>query len=139
MIQLDRRSAAAYSALGLVEHLQSHHQEAIAHYHEALSIAPGDPVTCDLLRIVLDDTTTCISHGVIDFPGIPRQTMRSIDDRVRELDDEILQGAQPVFAPTDDEGEDGTGEVDMGEETVDEHDEGELSRGMDESSMDLGG
>lgn len=34
VIELDPRSAAAYSALGIVEHYQGHYQEAIARYHE---------------------------------------------------------------------------------------------------------
>lgn len=90
-------------------------QESIARYHEvrllrlsvldvstdaprhqqALSISPGDPVTCDLLKLVLDDVATHISARKLPFPGLPPSTLANIDASVAALDREILAGVEP--------------------------------------------
>ncbi|KAK4058555.1 anaphase-promoting complex subunit Cut9 [Microbotryomycetes sp. JL221] len=100
VIMMDSRCAGAYSALGMVEHRQGRYQDAIRRYHEALAIAPSDPVTCDLLRMVLDDVATNMSthSATLPFPGLPAQTLTSIDERVRELDRDILDGIQPEMS-----------------------------------------
>ncbi|KAM0754433.1 cell division control protein 16 [Meredithblackwellia eburnea MCA 4105] len=95
VIQLDPRCGPAYSALGLVEHQLEHFQESIARYHEALSILPGDPVTCDLLKLVLEDAANSISTGAYPFPGLPSRALLSIDAQVAELDRAIINGEPP--------------------------------------------
>ncbi|GAA5910355.1 hypothetical protein JCM8208_006019 [Rhodotorula glutinis] len=92
VIELDPRSAGAYAALGIVEHQRGNMQESIARYHEALSLAPGDPVTCDLLKLALDDVSSQISALKLPFPGLPARTLRHIDDQVAALEDDILCG-----------------------------------------------
>ncbi|GAA6063193.1 hypothetical protein JCM10212_000495 [Sporobolomyces blumeae] len=95
VIDLDPRSAAAYSALGLVEHYRGNSQDAIARYHEALALAPGDPVTCDLLKVVLDDISAQISSRAFPFPGLPRRVVDDLDRQVAELDADIRAGVGP--------------------------------------------
>lgn len=127
MIRLDARSGAAYAALGLVEHQLGNYQESISRYHEvrltvplsndrvdvptrqALSISPGDPVTCDLLKLVLEDTAHNISTEQFPFPGIPPAKLRAIDQQVAELDASIAAGEEPA----DDGSEGGDGEETM--------------------------
>ncbi|GAA5840967.1 hypothetical protein JCM9279_001275 [Rhodotorula babjevae] len=92
VIELDPRSAGAYAALGIVEHQRGNMQESIARYHEALSLAPGDPVTCDLLKLALDDVSTQISALKLPFPGLPARTLANIDAQVAALEDDILCG-----------------------------------------------
>ncbi|GAA5975618.1 hypothetical protein JCM10908_005220 [Rhodotorula pacifica] len=94
VIELDPRLAAAYSALGIVEHHQGHYQEAIARYHEALAITPGDPVACDLLKLALDDVATQIATRKFPFPGLPPRTLANIDEQVAALDADILAGVR---------------------------------------------
>ncbi|KAK4700979.1 anaphase-promoting complex subunit 6, partial [Phenoliferia sp. Uapishka_3] len=96
VIHLDPRSGAAYAGLGLVEHQMGNYQESISRYHEALSITPGDPVTCDLLRLVLEDVAYSISSEAFAFPGIPPSKLRSIDQQVAELDASIALGEMPA-------------------------------------------
>ncbi|KWU42148.1 TPR-like protein [Rhodotorula sp. JG-1b] len=125
VIELDPRSAAAYSALGIVEHHQGHYQEAIARYHEALAITPGDPVACDLLKLALDDVAAQITSRKFPFPGLPPRTLRNIDEQVAALDADILAGV-PLPGDEDDVG----GEVEVDEEEEEEDSlayEGELS------------
>ncbi|GAA5851308.1 hypothetical protein JCM3766R1_004153 [Sporobolomyces carnicolor] len=93
VIDLDPRAAAAYSALGIVEHKRGNFQESIARYHESLALAPGDPVTCDLLQLVLDDVSSQISAKSFPFPGLPPRIIDDIDRQVAQLDAEILFGA----------------------------------------------
>ncbi|GAA5884461.1 hypothetical protein JCM16303_005092 [Sporobolomyces ruberrimus] len=93
VIDLDPRSAPAYSALGIVEHARGNFQDAIARYHEALALAPGEPVTCDLLKLVLDDVSSQISAKSFPFPGLPPRILDDIDRQVAELDAEIQAGA----------------------------------------------
>ncbi|GAA5868417.1 hypothetical protein JCM3774_003289 [Rhodotorula dairenensis] len=121
VIELDPRSAPAYTALGIVEHHQGHYQEAIARYHEALAITPGDPVTCDLLKLALDDVSVQIASHKFPFPGLPPRTLRNIDDQVAALDADILAG---VPLPGEEQAEEGGGE---GEEEGSPAYEGELS------------
>mgnify|MGYP001574530158 FL=1 len=59
---------------------------------QSLSISPGDPVTCDLLKLVLDDTANSISAGTFPFPGLPPLTLVNIDDQVAALDADIVAG-----------------------------------------------
>ncbi|GAA5941504.1 anaphase promoting complex subunit CDC16 [Sporobolomyces koalae] len=92
VLDLDPRSAAAYSALGLVEHQRGNFQDSITRYHEALALAPGEPVTCDLLKVVLDDVSSRISDKPLLFPGLPRRVLHDIDRQVAELDAEIRVG-----------------------------------------------
>ncbi|BGP38750.1 anaphase-promoting complex subunit Cut9 [Rhodotorula kratochvilovae] len=92
VIELDPRSAAAYSALGIVEHQRGNFQESIARYHEALALSPGDPVTCDLLRLALDDVAAQVSLQRFPFPGLPPRTLQTIDAQVAALDAAILAG-----------------------------------------------
>ncbi|KAM0788548.1 hypothetical protein ACM66B_001674 [Microbotryomycetes sp. NB124-2] len=108
-IAISPRCAAAYSALGLVEHRQGRYQDAIKKYHEALGIAPHDPVTCDLLKLVLDDVASARS---LPFPGLPPQTLQSIDQRVAELDKDILAGVEPL-TEGEEESMDVTAEMDV--------------------------
>ncbi|GAA5997071.1 hypothetical protein JCM5350_007746 [Sporobolomyces pararoseus] len=93
VIDLDPRASAAYSALGIVEHKRGNFQDAIARYHEALALAPGDPVTCDLLQLVLDDVSSQISSKSFPFPGLPPRVLDDIDRQVAQLDAEILDSA----------------------------------------------
>lgn len=94
------------------------YQESIARYHEvrlaikksppfllrslpvrasqALSIAPGDPVTCDLLKLALEDTANCVSTGSFAFPGLPPSVLWSVDQQVALLDADILAGVPPI-------------------------------------------
>ncbi|KAK4053503.1 anaphase-promoting complex subunit Cut9 [Microbotryomycetes sp. JL201] len=102
-ISISPRCAPAYSALGLVEHRLGNFQDSIKRYHEALGIAPHDPVACDLLKLVLDDVASAISTQSLPFPGLPAQTLKSIDERVNELDRDILDGVEPELS--DDEGD----------------------------------
>ncbi|GAA5914945.1 uncharacterized protein JCM6883_001771 [Sporobolomyces salmoneus] len=90
VIDLDPRAAAAYSALGIVEHRRGNFQDSIARYHEALALAPGDPVTCDLLQLVLDDVSSQISSKSFPFPGLPPRIIDDIDRQVAQLDADIL-------------------------------------------------
>ncbi|GAA6010469.1 hypothetical protein JCM11491_006953 [Sporobolomyces phaffii] len=92
VIDLDPRAAAAYSALGIVEHRRSNFQDAIARYHEALALSPGDPVTCDLLKLALEDVSSQISAKSFPFPGLPPRIIDDIDRQVAELDAEIRSG-----------------------------------------------
>ncbi|SCV67863.1 BQ2448_5474 [Microbotryum intermedium] len=147
VISLDPRSAAAYSALGMVEHQLSHYQEAIARYHEALSIQPGDPVVCDLLNLVLEEASGLISNGRIGFPGLGEKTLRGIDRMVEELENDILLGRSPKMGGGGGGGggrEGRRGEMGLGleqEEEVEEEEE-EEENGLgddqgDEESMDM--
>ncbi|SCZ93056.1 BZ3500_MvSof-1268-A1-R1_Chr6-2g08433 [Microbotryum saponariae] len=95
VISLEPRSSSAYAALGMVEHRLSHYQEAIARYHEALSITPGDPVVCDLLNLALEEAAGLISKGRIGFPGLGEGTLRDIDRMVEELEKDVLLGRSP--------------------------------------------
>lgn len=99
MIRLDPRSAAAYSGLGVVEHHLGRFQESIARYHEvrirlsrtrlewkklmnerlnddddkqALTLAPSDPITAQLLKLVLEDLSTSFTSALP-----PRTTLTS--------------------------------------------------------------
>lgn len=56
---------------------------------QSLSLAPGDPVTCDLLKLVLDDTVDRLSTVAGEFPGLPRSVLASIDEQVAALDEEV--------------------------------------------------
>lgn len=67
---------------------------------QALSISPGDPVTCDLLKLVLDDVATHISSRTLPFPGLPPSTLLNIDESVAQLDREILAGLEPRIEST---------------------------------------
>ncbi|TNY24498.1 cell division control protein 16 [Rhodotorula diobovata] len=121
VIELDPRSAAAYSALGIVEHQRGNMQDSIARYHEALALAPGDPTTCDLLRLALDDVATQVSSQRLPFPGLPPRTLQSIDAQVAALEEEVLAGRE-LPAERDGEGE-GEGEGELSR--VREEEEGE--------------
>lgn len=46
-------------------------------------------MTCELLKLVLEDTDNQISVGVTAFPGLPTFILRNIDDQVALLDNEI--------------------------------------------------
>lgn len=56
---------------------------------QALSLVPGDPVTCDLLKLVLDDTVDQLSIRPDEFPGLPKSILASIDEQVAALDEDI--------------------------------------------------
>ncbi|BGP06853.1 anaphase-promoting complex subunit Cut9 [Rhodotorula toruloides] len=99
VLELDPRSAAAYSALGIVEHQRGNVQEAIARYHESLAIAPGDPVTCDLLKLALDEISTRMSGTRFAFPGLPPRVDADLEEQVRALDEEIRAGETGRLAP----------------------------------------
>ncbi|GAA5861337.1 hypothetical protein JCM8547_006096 [Rhodosporidiobolus lusitaniae] len=118
VIELDPRSSAAYSALGLVEHSRGHYQEAIARYHEALSLSPSDPLLCQLLSLALSAVSEQISSRTFPFPGLPPRAMRDIDAGVEALDREIREGRGLPDEPDGDE--DGTrerSEVSRGDES----------------------
>ncbi|GAA5969752.1 hypothetical protein JCM11641_008031 [Rhodosporidiobolus odoratus] len=102
VVELDPRNAGAYSGMGIVEHRRGRMQEAIARYHEALAIAPSDPVTCDLLRLALDDVSSQISSRAFLFPGLPPTTLINIDEQVAALDAEIRAGVDLPPDPRDD-------------------------------------
>ncbi|KAL8286853.1 hypothetical protein RQP46_003859 [Phenoliferia psychrophenolica] len=131
VIRLDPRSGGAYAALGLVEHQMGNYQESISRYHEALSIAPGDPVTCDLLRLVLEDTAFSISTEAFAFPGIPPAALRRIDQQVADLDASIAEGA-----PLPDGGGD---EIALDQDDAGPQEEGESYGGDGEETMDMSG
>ncbi|GEM06673.1 cell division control protein 16 [Rhodotorula toruloides] len=99
VLELDPRSAAAYSALGIVEHQRGNVQAAIARYHASLAIAPGDPVTCDLLKLALDDISTRVSSPNFAFPGLPPRVNSDLEEQVRALDEEIRAGGTGRLAP----------------------------------------
>jgi anaphase-promoting complex subunit 6 len=61
---------------------------------QALALAPGDPVTCDLLKLVLDDVSSQISAKSFPFPGLPPRIIDDIDRQVAELDADIRAGAE---------------------------------------------
>ncbi|KAI5474174.1 cell division control protein Cdc16 [Pseudohyphozyma bogoriensis] len=137
VLDLDPRSAAAYSALGLVEHQLGNHQESISRYHEALSLVPGDPVTCDLLKLVLEETALSVSSGIFPFPGLPPTTIINIDEQVAKLDAEIT-GLLP--------GEEQSIVSELGEDIAVDQDEVSVSYGGDEEgeqtmdeTMDMSG
>ncbi|EPQ54226.1 TPR-like protein, partial [Gloeophyllum trabeum ATCC 11539] len=53
-IRVDSRSAAAFSFLGLTQHLLGDMDQAIVRYHEALSIDPMNPFVLELLNMALE-------------------------------------------------------------------------------------
>jgi len=63
---------------------------------QALALSPGDPVTCDLLKLVLDDVSTQITAQVFPFPGLPPRIIDDLDRQVAELNADILTGADPT-------------------------------------------
>ncbi|GAA6002404.1 anaphase promoting complex subunit CDC16 [Rhodotorula paludigena] len=95
VVELDSRCAAGYSGLGIVEHMRGNFQDAIARYHEALSISPGDPITCDLLKLALDEVSAHTARNAHPFPGLPPRVLQSLDEQVAALDAEILAGFEP--------------------------------------------
>ncbi|GAA6050908.1 hypothetical protein JCM3770_002528 [Rhodotorula araucariae] len=111
VVELDPRSAAAYSALGIVEHRRGNFQESIARYHEALALSPGDPVTCDLLRLALDDVAAQVSLDRFPFPGLPPRTLQNIDAQVAALDAAIMAGAALPDDDDNDDADEGDGEL----------------------------
>ncbi|GAA5966860.1 hypothetical protein JCM21900_001177 [Sporobolomyces salmonicolor] len=149
VIELDPRSAPAYSALGICEHQRGNFQEAIARYHETLALSPGDPVTCDLLKLVLDDVSAQISTRAFPFPGLPPRTIANIDRQVAELDAEILAGVEPTFERASEEegdrqgGEEGEEGETMAMQTRSEEgievDMDEEEEGSDGETMDMTG
>lgn len=88
---------------------------------QALALAPGDPTTCDLLRLALDDVATQVSSQRLPFPGLPPRTLQSIDAQVAALEEEVLAGRE-LPAERDGEGE-GEGEGELSR--VREEEEGE--------------
>lgn len=110
-IELEPRSAAAYSGLGLVEHLSGRHQESVARYHEALSITPGDPLISELLKLVLEEISNTISQSTntLPFPGLRASTVRDLDSLVNALDKEILEGRNPEEGEDEGLGAEATG------------------------------
>ena len=111
VLKLDPRCAAAYSGLGLVEHLLGRCEESIARYHEvrpspsaphaylaqSLSITPGDPLVSDLLKLVLEDIskTIDVNSESLPFPGLSSSTLRHIDLQVEALDRDVMEGRAP--------------------------------------------
>lgn len=62
---------------------------------QALSISPGDPITCDLLKLALDEVSAHTARNAHPFPGLPPRVLQSLDEQVAALNAEILAGIEP--------------------------------------------
>lgn len=105
-------------------------------------------MTCELLKLVLEDVSHSISSENFPFPGLPPTILANIDEQVAKLDAEILTGAPVRDAPLvqagsatnfsrRDQGMEVEGD---GGETYEEEGEGSMSYAADgEETMDIEG
>lgn len=88
-LELNPQNVTAHSALGSCYMMLNQTEEAILAYHEALAIHPGEPITTQLLKIVLQDAldlqtrSKLSSKHSMKFPLLSDVVAEDLDWRVR--------------------------------------------------------
>lgn len=85
VVELDPHSYQAHLCLGMLAHKHDRLDDAVQHYHEALSIHPRDAHATELLDFVLDEK---VHYGVNDFAKYDP------DSRLRRSGDQAAKGKQ---------------------------------------------
>lgn len=88
-LELNPQNATAHSALGSCYMMLDQTEDAILAYHEALAIHPGEPVTTQLLKIVLQDAVDMQTRSKLSakhsmrFPLLSDVVAEDLDWKVR--------------------------------------------------------